>query len=50
VTWAVIYKDHEFSTLRKVTADTRDQAAHKVLDGHEDYISIMDVFPCREER
>jgi hypothetical protein len=49
MTWVVIYKDHEYSTMRKVTAPTRDSAAHMVLDGHEEFIRIMYVFVCRDD-
>ncbi len=49
MTWVVIYKDHEYSTLRKVTAPSSDSAAHMVLDGHEEFIRIVDVFKCRED-
>jgi hypothetical protein len=49
MTWVVVYKDHEYSTLRKVTSPTREGAAEQIIKGHEEFITIVDVFHCRED-
>jgi hypothetical protein len=49
MTWVVVYKDHEYSTLRKVTSPTREEAKQQILKGHEESITIVDVFSCRED-